>query len=173
LTDDSLTHGLTSSSPPPPVRWAIKLVKLPLPTRFVQAIFREIKLQSELGEGHINIITPEEVVLMSHYLGLVMEWAPGGSLTTFITERFMQCKGVGLLMSEDEGRYLFRQLVGAVDFMHRNHVAHRDLKLDNTLLTSHNPPHLKLCDFGFARGWGEDSKFTTVIGTPGMIPSPS
>ena len=78
----------------------------------------------------------------------------------------MQCKGVGLLMSEDEARYLFRQLVGAVDFMHRNHVAHRDLKLDNTLLTEHNPPHIKLCDFGFARGWGEDSKFTTVIGTP-------
>lgn len=52
---------------------------------------REIKLQSELGEGHHNIITPEEVVLTSHYLGLVMEYAPGGSLTSYITEKFKLC----------------------------------------------------------------------------------
>ena len=46
-------------------------------------------------------------------------------------------------------------------------MAHRDLKLDNTLLTADNPPIIKLCDFGFARGWGEDSHFTTVIGECG------
>ncbi|KAJ9514865.1 kinase-like domain-containing protein [Haematococcus lacustris] len=146
--------------------WAIKLIKLPLPARFVQAIFREIKLQSELGEGHQNIITPEEVVLTSHYLGLVMEFAPGGSLTHYITQKFRECRGVGLLVPEDEARYLFKQIVMAVDYCHRHHVVHRDLKLDNTLLSGHNPPYIKLCDFGFARGWGEDSHFTTVIGTP-------
>jgi serine/threonine-protein kinase SRK2 len=53
---------------------------------------REVKLQSELGEGHRNIIAPEEVVLTSHYLGLVMEYAPGGSLTSLITQRFQNCK---------------------------------------------------------------------------------
>lgn len=145
---------------------AIKLIKLPLPMKFVQAIFREIKLQSELGEGHVNIITPEEVVLTSHYLGLVMEYAPGGSLTGYVTEKYKACRGVGLLIEEDTARYLFRQMVQAVDYCHRHHVVHRDLKLDNTLLTSHNPPMVKLCDFGFARGWGDNSHFTTVIGTP-------
>eukprot|EP00967_Tisochrysis_lutea_P049330 scaffold60425_cov17-Tisochrysis_lutea.AAC.2 len=47
------------------------------------------------------------------------------------------------------------------------HVVHRDLKLDNTLLSGHNPPYIKLCDFGFARNWdgtGEQSNMTTVIG---------
>ncbi len=29
----------------------------------------------------------------------------------------------------------------------------RDLKLDNTLLDTHTPPRLKLCDFGFAKHW--------------------
>ncbi len=43
-------------------------------------------------------------------------------------------------------------------------VAHRDIKLDNTLLSGHNPPYIKICDFGFARGFGEDSLFSTVIG---------
>jgi len=43
---------------------------------------------------------------------------------------------------------------------------HRDLKLDNTLLSGHNPPYIKLCDFGFARNWdaGEESNMSTVIG---------
>jgi len=34
----------------------------------------------------------------------------------------------------------------------------RDLKLDNTLLTDTQPPTLKLCDFGFARGWTQDAE---------------
>jgi hypothetical protein len=29
------------------------------------------------------------------------------------------CRGVGLLMAEDEGRYFFKQLVSAVDYCHR------------------------------------------------------
>lgn len=29
-------------------------------------------------QGHTNIVTPEELVLTNHYLGLVMEFAPGG-----------------------------------------------------------------------------------------------
>ncbi|PNH04322.1 hypothetical protein TSOC_009512 [Tetrabaena socialis] len=41
--------------------WAVKMVKLPLHTKMVQAIFREIRIQSELGEGHINIITPQHL----------------------------------------------------------------------------------------------------------------
>ena len=34
----------------------------------------------------------------------------------------------------------------------------RDLKLDNTLLSDTMPPTLKLCDFGFARGWNQDAE---------------
>mmetsp|Transcript_3372 Transcript_3372/g.8802 ORF Transcript_3372/g.8802 Transcript_3372/m.8802 type:complete len:303 (+) Transcript_3372:3-911(+) len=38
---------------------------------------------------------------------------------------------------------------------------------DNTLLTSDSPPQLKLCDFGFAKGWGGlDASMMTVLGTP-------
>lgn len=36
--------------------WALKLIKLPLPKGCLQSIVREIQLQSELGEGHNNII---------------------------------------------------------------------------------------------------------------------
>lgn len=41
-----------------------------------------------------------------------------------------------------------------MSFCHQHQVAHRDLKLDNALLTDHDPPRLKLCDFGFAKRCG-------------------
>ena len=47
---------------------------------------------------------------------------------------------------------------------HLCHIAHRDLKLDNTLLDSSDPPRLKLCDFGFAKTWTEDANMFTHIG---------
>lgn len=34
----------------------------------------------------------------------------------------------------------------------------RDLKLDNTLLDGSNPPYIKICDFGFAKSWGNDEE---------------
>ena len=45
----------------------------------------------------------------------------------------------------------------------------RDLKLDNTLLDRGDlgdsyPPIIKLCDFGFAKGWTGDSNMYTHIG---------
>jgi serine/threonine-protein kinase SRK2 len=49
--------------------------------------------------------------------------------------------------------------------MHRKNVAHRDLKLDNTLLDLHDPPHVKICDFGFAKLMGPNATMTTGLGT--------
>jgi serine/threonine-protein kinase SRK2 len=73
----------------------------------------------------------------------------------------------GLCMDEDEARYYFLQLLSAVEYCHKHHVAHRDLKLDNTLLDGHQPAWIKLCDFGFAKHWLQTSNMNTMrIGTP-------
>jgi serine/threonine-protein kinase SRK2 len=39
--------------------WALKVIKLPLPKKYVESMFREIQIQAELGEGHNNIIAAE------------------------------------------------------------------------------------------------------------------
>jgi len=42
---------------------AIKLIKRPIPKPAIAVIKREIKIQADLGQGHLNIVSAEEVVL--------------------------------------------------------------------------------------------------------------
>jgi serine/threonine-protein kinase SRK2 len=68
-----------------------------------------------------------------------MEYAPGGSLTTYVSKRYETNEDTlgrakGLYLSEDEALYFFRQFISAVEYCHKHNVMHRDLKLDNTLL---------------------------------------
>lgn len=56
---------------------AIKLIQRPIPKPAIAVIKREIKIQADLGQGHLNIVSAEEVVLSKTHLGLIMEFVPG------------------------------------------------------------------------------------------------
>jgi len=51
-------------------------------------------------------------------------------------------------ITEPEGRYFVHQIVLACDYLHKNHVIHRDLKLGNLFLN--DDMELKIGDFGLA-----------------------
>lgn len=57
-----------------------------------------------------------------------MEYASGGELYDYLNERKR--------VSEVEARGIFRQIVSAVHFLHKNRIVHRDLKLENILIDS-------------------------------------
>ncbi|KAG5466638.1 hypothetical protein LSCM1_00805 [Leishmania martiniquensis] len=71
---------------------------------------------------------------------LVMELAEGGKLLDSILSKNY--------FTENEARTFFQQLISAIDYCHRNGVAHKDLKAENLLLSSDG--RLLVCDFGFS-----------------------
>ena len=79
-------------------------------------------------------------VVTEKHLAIVMEYASGGELFDRILKngRF----------EEPEARYFFQQLISGVAYCHAKGVAHRDLKLENTLVHGESVPRLKICDFG-------------------------
>ena len=82
-----------------------------------------------------------------------MAWQ-GGNLSAYVRTRG------GL--PEPEARCFFQQLVNGVEICHKMKVANRDIKLQNTLLTS---GLLKICDFGFSKS-SNNSRAMTRLGTP-------
>ena len=72
------------------------------------ALLLLLQCQAELGPGHINLINVYEAILTPDHLALVMEVAEGGSLTTYVAERWAKAAHGGLILTEDEGRFFFQ-----------------------------------------------------------------
>jgi 5'-AMP-activated protein kinase catalytic alpha subunit len=124
---------------------------------------KEVKLLIRLD--HPNVIKLHQVIDTDTDLYIVMEYVSGGELVDYIA-----AKGC---LSEKESCRIFRQLISAIDHCHQAGVIHRDLKLENLLLTSDK--NLKLSDYGLGRTVsGEDHYLNTFCGTPlyaGMLNS--
>ncbi len=67
-----------------------------------------MQIQAELGEGHVNVIEAKEVLVTHTHLALSLEYAAGGSLTSYVADRWQHSQHSGLFLSEDEARYFFR-----------------------------------------------------------------
>lgn len=96
-------------------------------------IRREIQIMSSVQ--HPNIIHIYEVFENKDKMVLVMEYAAGGELYDYLSER--------KVLLEDEARRIFRQIATACYYCHKHKICHRDLKLENILLDENN--NAKVC----------------------------
>lgn len=141
----------------------IRAVKIVDKTRLgnTKNIENEIKILQQIGD-HPNIIQLHEVFEDSQKLYLVMELVKGGELFGEVIQHG----------PFDESRVfkIFMQIVEAVKYLHSNHITHRDLKLENILITSNM--EVKLTDFGLSKlGLSDHEMMQTRCGTP-MYVSP-
>ncbi|RXM92900.1 Hormonally up-regulated neu tumor-associated kinase-like A [Acipenser ruthenus] len=108
---------------------------------------------------HPNITQLLDILETENSYYLVMELCPGGNLMHKICEKKR--------LEEYEAQKYIRQLVMAVEHLHRAGVVHRDLKIENLLLDEEN--NIKLIDFGLSNCagiLGYSDPFSTQCGSP-------
>ncbi|CAG9316609.1 unnamed protein product [Blepharisma stoltei] len=120
---------------------------------------RETRILSKLN--HEFIVKLHETVETPSTINLVQEFVDGCSLHDYIR------KMPGRKLQEDEAKRIFKEIMQAVCYFHSRNVSHRDIKLENILLTSQLK--VKIIDFGFAILLSDTKKIKAFCGTPSYM----
>lgn len=136
---------------------AVKILdKTKLDDKTQRLLLREITSMEKLH--HPNIIRLYEVIHRPTRLYICMEWAPEGELYTRIVDQGK--------MNEVESRYIFSQIISAVNHMHKNNICHRDIKAENIFFSNLAPYLVKVGDFGFSINAASTQRLNTYCGSP-------
>ena len=121
----------------------------------INKIINERNLMKELD--HKNIIRILDYFEDKNYIFIIMEYINGGNLYSLIKKRRK--------LQEKMAKYIFKQMISALKYIHSHNIAHRDIKLDNILLDLYNG--IKICDFGIGKKLNSpDQLLTSFSGTP-------
>lgn len=101
--------------------------------------------------NHQNIVNFFESFEESNYYHIVMEYIKFGELYNYVI--------TNSVLSEKQAGQIFVQILVAVDYLHQNKIAHRDIKLENILISNLNPINIKLVDFGFSHFISEATNY--------------
>jgi len=121
-----------------------------------ETLQREIKILSMTD--HPRIVKLRGIFDSPEILFIVMDLMEGGELYDEIIKRET--------FTEKEASYVTKQLLEALVYLHGKGFVHRDLKLENLLLTSKNSLDIKVADFGLSRHINPGSRANTACGTP-------
>eukprot|EP01016_Furgasonia_blochmanni_P027028 TRINITY_DN28563_c0_g1_i2.p1 TRINITY_DN28563_c0_g1~~TRINITY_DN28563_c0_g1_i2.p1 ORF type:complete len:279 (+),score=35.26 TRINITY_DN28563_c0_g1_i2:41-838(+) len=140
---------------------AIKIVrkKEPEDECMRRQIFQEVMMMKRLN--HPNIAKLYEMFENRKFYFIILELAEQGDLHKFIKTN----KG----LTEQQVFNFLKQLLLALKYLHANYILHRDIKLDNILLSGTINPTLKLTDFSVSCIIRNSSKIKDKCGTLGYM----
>ena len=118
----------------------------------VKQLEREMNIAVKLR--HQNIVNWIDVKFEEEVVMLILELVDGGPLFDRVAAG---------AIPEDEARHYFVQAVAGLEYCHEQQVIHRDLKLENVLVT--RAGQVKIADFGMSKDLAVSSLPKTQVGT--------
>ncbi|CAO3642837.1 unnamed protein product [Cunninghamella echinulata] len=104
---------------------------------------------------HPNICQLKEYITDGDYYYMFLEYVDGGQLLDYIIRHGK--------LREKQARKFARQIASALDYCHRNSIVHRDLKIENILLT--RDENIKIIDFGLSNIYSPSKLLSTFCGS--------
>ena len=120
-----------------------------------KTVEHEIRILKKLR--HRRIVRLYEVIETARSIILILEYVDGGTVQQLVKRHKK--------IEEADAQRILYQLLDAVEYCHASHVCHRDLKLENFML-SRNGRSLTLIDFGLSVVWKPGQALFKSYGTP-------
>ena len=131
----------------------------------------EISIMKELN--HPNIVKFYDMLASYSHYYVVMEYCNGGGLSDCLKK---YKKLYHRPFTQQIVQYLMRQIIEGLKYLHSRKIIHRDIKLDNILVTFSNDKdknslnmlasQVKIIDFGLATRLGPEDLTYTALGSP-------
>ncbi|THH12048.1 hypothetical protein EW146_g7832, partial [Bondarzewia mesenterica] len=104
---------------------------------------------------HPYICGMREMIIHQHHYYMVFEYINGGQMLDYIISHGK--------LRERVARKFARQIGSALEYCHRNNVVHRDLKIENILISQTG--NIKIIDFGLSNLYDPASHLSTFCGS--------